>query len=58
MKHVPPRPLLIGPPPDSNAGVWMNADVVPSVADRRAVAAASPDRKMGKRKKLSARKDV
>jgi hypothetical protein len=36
----------------------MDADVVPSEADRRALAAASPDRKMGKRKKLSARKDV
>ena len=35
----------------------MDADVVPSEADR-ALAAASPDRKLGKRKKLSARKDV
>ena len=36
----------------------MPAEVEPSEGDRRALAAANPERKMGKRKKLSARKDV
>ena len=34
------------------------ADVEPSEGDRSALAAANTERKMGKRKKLSARKDV
>ena len=34
------------------------ADVRPSEGDRRTLAAANPERKMGKRNKLSARKDV
>ena len=36
----------------------MPAEVEPSEGDRRALAAANPERKMGKRKKLSARKNV
>ena len=34
------------------------AEVEPSEGDRRALAAANPEHKMGKRKKLSALKDV
>ena len=36
----------------------MPAEVEPSEGDRRALAAANPERKMSNRKKLSARKDV
>ena len=36
----------------------MPAEVEPYEGDHRALAAANPERKMGERKKLSARKDV
>ena len=36
----------------------MSMEVDPSEGDRHALAVANPERKMGKRKKLSARKDV
>ena len=58
VQHQPPRRPPAEPTPGSDARALMDADVVPSEADRRALAAASPDRKLGKRKKLSARKDV
>ena len=56
--HTLPRRPPKGPTPGSDVCALSDADVEPSARDRRVLEAANPERKMGKRKKLSARKDV